>query len=201
MSFPTVKGMLIETEDETSNKPTANERGFFSGFAKAAIFRNDDALWFSFAVTETIRDHNEGFGVGDVGAGVLYARRDPRDSKRGVDCGAARRYWDPGWRRDLLTKDVRNVKAVRPQLANEFATGFSTRRPCMRSGSSSLSSSRVSGEGVVCEQSGWTFVSVGVNNQPARRCQRTHVTHNTTLLSCSSVADFVNLKGRSLRSG
>jgi len=145
--------MLIETEDETSNKPTANVRGFFSGLAKATIFRNDDALWLSFGVTASIRDHNEGFGVGDVGAGVLYARRDPRDLGRGVDCGLARRYWNPRWRRDLPTRDVRNVKDVRPQLANEFATGFSTRRPCMKSGSSSSSSSWVSRERVVCEHS------------------------------------------------
>jgi hypothetical protein len=152
MSFPTVNGMLIETEDETSNKPTANVRGLFSGFAKATIFRNDDALWLSFAVTANIRAHNDGLGVGDIGAGVLYTRRDPRDSERGARCGAARRCWNPR-RRDLPTKNVRNVKDVRPQPANEFATGFSTRRPCMRSGSSSSSSSRVSRERVVCEHS------------------------------------------------
>ena len=146
MSFPTVNGMLIETEDETSNNPTANVRGFFSGLAKATIFRNDDTLWLSFGVMGSIRDHNEGFGVGVVGAGVLYDRRDPRGLERGVNCGAARRDWNPRWRRDLPTKDVRNVKHVRPQLANEFATGFSTHRPCMRSGSSSSSSSWVSGE-------------------------------------------------------
>ena len=95
MSFPTVNGILIETEDETNNKPTASMRGFFSGFAKATIFRNDDALWLSFAVTANVRDHNEGFGVGDVGAGVLYVRRDPKDLERGVDHGAAKRYWNP----------------------------------------------------------------------------------------------------------
>ena len=95
MSFPTVNGMLIETEDETSNKPMANVRGFFSGLAKATIFRKDDALWLSFAVTASIRDHIEGFGVGGVGAGVLYGRRDPKDSERGVNCDAARRYRNP----------------------------------------------------------------------------------------------------------
>lgn len=79
MSFPTVNGMLIETEDETSNKPTANVRGFFSGLAKATIFRNDDALWLSFEATARIRDHNDGFGVGGAGVGLPYARRDPKD--------------------------------------------------------------------------------------------------------------------------
>lgn len=113
MSFPTVNGMLIETDDETSNKPTANVRGFFSGLAKATIFRNDDALWLSFAVTASIRDHNEDFGIGGVGTGVLYAREDPKDSKGDGDCGAARRYRNPR-RHDLPTKDVRNVKDVRP---------------------------------------------------------------------------------------
>ena len=132
--------MLIETEDETSNKPTANVRGFFSGLANATIFRNDDALCLSFAVTANIRDHNEGFGVGDVGIGVLYALRDPKDPEGGAGCGTERRCWNPRWRRDLPTNDVRNVNDVRPQPANEFATGFSTRKPCMRSGSSSSSS-------------------------------------------------------------
>lgn len=135
-----MNGMLIETDDETSNNPTANERGFFSGLAKATIFRNDDALWLSFAVSASVRDHNEGFGIGDIGAGVLYAREDPRDWEGCVDRGAVRAYWNPR-RCDLPTKGVRNVKDVRPQLANEFATGFNTRKPCMRSRSSSSSSS------------------------------------------------------------
>jgi hypothetical protein len=91
MSFPTVNGMLIDTEDETSNKPTANVRGFFSVLAKATIFRNDDTLWLSFAVTAKRRDHNEGFGVGDVGVGVLYARGDPKHLVRSVGCDVARR--------------------------------------------------------------------------------------------------------------
>ena len=88
--------MLIETEDEINNKPTANVKGFFSGLAKATILLNDDAVWLSFAVTANKRDHNERFGVGDVGAGVLYARRDPNRLARGVWCGVARRYRNPG---------------------------------------------------------------------------------------------------------
>ena len=168
MSFPTVNGMLIETEDETSNKPTANARGFFSGLANATIFRNDDAFWLSLGVTANIRDHNEGFGVGGVGTGVLYALRDPRYPEGGVDCGTVSRCWNPRWRHDLPTDDVREAKDVRPQLANEFATGFSTRKPCMRSGSSSSSSSG-------CRRREWCvsppmdFVRVGVNDQPEVR--------------------------------
>ena len=88
MSFPTVNGMLIDTEDEMSNRPTANVNGLFSGLAKATIFRNDDAFWLSFAVMENRRDHNEGFGVG---VGVLYARKDPPCRVRGVGCGAVTR--------------------------------------------------------------------------------------------------------------
>ena len=90
MSFPTVNGMLIDTEEEINNKPTAKVKGFFSDLAKATILLNDDALWLSFAVTANTRDHNERFGAGDVGAGVLYARRDPNFLKRGVECGVAR---------------------------------------------------------------------------------------------------------------
>jgi len=148
--------MLIETEDETSNRPTANVRGFFSGLANATIFRNDDALCLSFAVTASIRDHNERFGVGGVGAGVLYALGDPRDPEGGTP---ARRCWNPRWRRDLPTNDVRNVNDVRPQLASEVASGFSTRKPCMRSGSSSSSSPWVSRERVVCPPSRLSYVS------------------------------------------
>lgn len=91
MSFPTVNGMLIDTEDETSNKPTANVKGFFSGLAKATILRNDDALLLSFAVTGRIRDHNERFGVGDVGAGVLYVRRGLKHLIKGVERDPAER--------------------------------------------------------------------------------------------------------------
>ena len=204
MSFPTVKGMLIETEDETSNKPTANVRGFFSGLAKATIFRNDDAPWLSFAVTARIRDHNDGFGVGGVGAGLLYARRDPKDLERAVDRNAVKLYWNPRCRRDLPTGDVRDVSGVRPQTANEFATGFSTRRLCMRNESSPSSSSRMSREGAVCEHKQTLWCASESISSERRKCRRTHqchVTHNTILPSRTSVADFVNLKGQSLHTG
>ena len=44
MSFPIANGMLIDTEDETRSNPMAVMRGLRSGFAKASIFWNDDAL-------------------------------------------------------------------------------------------------------------------------------------------------------------
>ena len=44
MSFPIVNGTLIETVLETRSRPIAIPSGFFSGSARAAIFRNEDAL-------------------------------------------------------------------------------------------------------------------------------------------------------------
>ena len=143
MSFPTVNGMLIDTEDETSNNPTANVKGFFSGLAKAMIFRNDDTLLLFPAVTGNMRDRNERLGAGDVGVGVLYVREDPKH----LASGATGRQRNPSWRHDLFTKGVRNVKYVRRQPASGFVAGFSTRKPCMRSGSSSSSSQWVSWRG------------------------------------------------------
>ena len=83
--------MLIDTEEDINNKPTANVKGFFSCLAKETILLNDDAFWLSFAVMEDIRDHNERFGAGDVGGRVLYARRDTNRLTRDVECGVARR--------------------------------------------------------------------------------------------------------------
>lgn len=90
MSFPTVNGMLIDTEEEINNNPTANDRGFFSGLAKAMIFRNDEALWLSLAVTANIRDHSERFGTGGAGVGVEYARREPAHPARDAECGTGK---------------------------------------------------------------------------------------------------------------
>jgi hypothetical protein len=39
-----VKGMLMDTEDETKSKPIAIDSGFRSGLARATIFRNEDAV-------------------------------------------------------------------------------------------------------------------------------------------------------------
>lgn len=91
MSFPTVNGMLIETEDEISNNPTAKVKGFFSGLAKATILRNDEVLWLFLAVKAKIRDHDERLGAGGTGVGVLYARRDPGHLESDAGCNAATR--------------------------------------------------------------------------------------------------------------
>lgn len=39
-----VKGMLIDTEDETKSKPMAIISGFRSGLARDTIFRKEDAV-------------------------------------------------------------------------------------------------------------------------------------------------------------
>jgi hypothetical protein len=44
MSLPIVKGMVMETEDDAKSSPVAMRRGFFSSFARDAIFRKEDAL-------------------------------------------------------------------------------------------------------------------------------------------------------------
>jgi hypothetical protein len=44
MIFPMVKGMLMDTDEDTSSNPTAANRGFRSGFASIIIFRNEDAF-------------------------------------------------------------------------------------------------------------------------------------------------------------
>lgn len=43
INFPIVKGMLIETDDDTSSKPMAMSKGLRSGFAREIIFLNDEA--------------------------------------------------------------------------------------------------------------------------------------------------------------
>jgi hypothetical protein len=44
ISFPMVKGMLIDTEDETKSNPIAIPSGFRSGFAKPTIFRSEEVV-------------------------------------------------------------------------------------------------------------------------------------------------------------
>ena len=39
-----VKGMLIDTEDETNSRPIAISNDFCSGLARDTIFRNEDAV-------------------------------------------------------------------------------------------------------------------------------------------------------------
>ena len=43
MSFPTVRGMVMETEEETKRRHIARKSGFFSGFASATTLRKDEA--------------------------------------------------------------------------------------------------------------------------------------------------------------
>lgn len=42
ISFPIVKGILMETEDETRSSPTAKSSGFRSGRARETIFQSDE---------------------------------------------------------------------------------------------------------------------------------------------------------------
>lgn len=60
--------MLMDTADDTSNKPIAIVSGLRSGFASATIFRNDETFWESLLGRK--RAHIDGFGRG---GGVLYA--------------------------------------------------------------------------------------------------------------------------------
>lgn len=45
MSFPTVNGIDMDTDDDTNNRPTAIESGLRSGLANATILRNEDDDW------------------------------------------------------------------------------------------------------------------------------------------------------------
>lgn len=45
MSFPTVNGIDMDTDDDTSSRPTAIVSGLRSGFANATILRNEDDDW------------------------------------------------------------------------------------------------------------------------------------------------------------
>lgn len=42
MSLPTVRGMVMETEEETRRRHMARRRGFFSGLARAMTLRKDE---------------------------------------------------------------------------------------------------------------------------------------------------------------
>ena len=52
MSFPTVNGILIETEEETRRSPMAVKRGRRSGRARAMILRNDVEVEIDASVLE-----------------------------------------------------------------------------------------------------------------------------------------------------
>ena len=78
MSFPTVKGMLNETDEETSNSPMAVKRGRRSGRARAMILRNEVEVGIDPSGLEEKEDGRKrerterrvGVGVDDVGTRV-----------------------------------------------------------------------------------------------------------------------------------
>ena len=62
INFPIVKGILMETEDETSSSPTAMSNGFRSGCARETIFQNDEADLGAFLKTESdLKDQPDHF--------------------------------------------------------------------------------------------------------------------------------------------
>jgi hypothetical protein len=68
ISFPIVKGMLIETDEDTSSNPIAVTRGLRSGLASATILRKEDTeLAGSANVEGRTRDNTEGFEGGTSG--------------------------------------------------------------------------------------------------------------------------------------
>jgi hypothetical protein len=70
INLPTVNGMLIDTADEVKSSPTAMSRGFFSGFARAAILPKDEALSEAAQLCGRSRESIEGF-VGRRGVSVI----------------------------------------------------------------------------------------------------------------------------------
>ena len=73
MSFPIVNGMLIETLDETNNRPIAVANGLRSGLARATTLRNEEEDFESESVAGRNLDRTDRFGgVGALGdlAGV-----------------------------------------------------------------------------------------------------------------------------------
>ena len=92
MSFPTVNGILIETDEDTSRSPMAVKRGRRSGRARATILRNEVETGIDASVLEEKEDGRkrervegrvgEDWGVGDddVGArvaGLVTKKRQP----------------------------------------------------------------------------------------------------------------------------
>lgn len=69
MSFPIVKGTLMDTAEETKRRPIAMSSGFFSGLASAAIFLKEDEPASSLRKACAILFHTDSFG-GVGGSGV-----------------------------------------------------------------------------------------------------------------------------------
>ena len=63
-----MKGTLIETAEDTSKRPIAIPRGLRSGFARATMLRNEDALLLGSVPEDEGRnlEKKEGFGLGGV---------------------------------------------------------------------------------------------------------------------------------------
>lgn len=77
ISFPIVKGILMETDDDTSSNPTAMSNGFRSGWASETIFQSDEADLGDFLKTEIdLKDQPDRFGevagTSDFGEDVEY---------------------------------------------------------------------------------------------------------------------------------
>ena len=72
MSFPMVKGTLMETAEDTKSNPTAMSKGFRSGFASATILLKDDFPCESLLNACDNLDQTEGFGV-EPGSGPEVA--------------------------------------------------------------------------------------------------------------------------------
>ena len=61
-----VNGILIDTEEDTSSKPIAANKGFFSGRARAMILRKEDAVVGAAEKTPgSTLDSTEGLFMGD----------------------------------------------------------------------------------------------------------------------------------------
>ena len=59
INLPTVNGMLIDMDEETSKRPIAMRRGFLSGFAREIIFRKDDRFEDELEEPELLESNSE----------------------------------------------------------------------------------------------------------------------------------------------
>ncbi|SRR6266702_1415907 len=137
MSFPTVNGMLNDTDEETSRSPIAVNRGRRSGRARATILRNEVDVGTdpsAFGEKEDGRKRErmerrvggecEGVGLEDVGARVvgLVTKKRPPCAKAYVGHGGYR----------LLVEGcgkVRRVESAR-RVPEEYVEAITTRRRC-----------------------------------------------------------------------
>jgi len=59
ISLPTVNGILIDMDDDTSKRPVAMRRGFLSGLAREIIFRKDDRFEGELEDPELLEENSE----------------------------------------------------------------------------------------------------------------------------------------------